>query len=206
MVTSNHIHLLALNGVERDTIPRSIQLIAGRTGQEYNQRKNRNGAFWEDRYHATAVQTNEHLIKCITYIDLNMVRAGVAKHPQEWIHSGYNEIQRPRQRYGIIDFKNLMALLQIENSADLKEAHREQIEEALKKSKVVRESKWTQSIAVGDKSFLDQIKDRLGIRAKGRKIHGSEDEYQLREGQTDYGVWPDLDNENTFDWNLANYN
>jgi putative transposase len=97
-----------------------------------------------------------------------------------------------------------MALLQIENSADLKEAHREWIEEALKKSKVVRESKWTQSIAVGDKSFLDQIKDRLGIRAKGRKIHGSEDEYQLREGQTDYGGWQDLDNENKFDWNLAN--
>ena len=152
------------------------------------------------------LQTNAHLIKCITYIDLNMVRASFAKHPHEWIHSGYNEIQRPRQRYGIIDSKNLMALLQIENYADLKEAHREWIEEALKKSKVVRESKWTQSIAVGDKSFLDQIKDRLGIRAKGRKIHGREDEYQLREGQTDYGGWQDLDNENKFDWNLANYN
>ena len=53
------------------------------------------------------LQTNEHLVKCITYVDLSMVRTGVAKHPQEWIHSGYNEIQRPRQRYGIIDFKNL---------------------------------------------------------------------------------------------------
>jgi REP element-mobilizing transposase RayT len=58
MVTSNHVHLLIVDGGERDTIPRSMQLIAGRTGQEYNQRKNRNGAFWEDRYHATAVQTN----------------------------------------------------------------------------------------------------------------------------------------------------
>jgi REP element-mobilizing transposase RayT len=204
MVTSNHVHLLVADGGALDTIARSIQLIAGRTGQECNQRKNRKGAFWEDRYHATAVQTNEHLIKCITYIDLNMVRAGAAKHPQEWIHSGYNEIQRPRQRYGTIDFKNLMALLQIENFADLKEAHREWIEEALKKSKVVRESKWTQSIAVGDKLYLEQIKDRLGIRAKGRKIHGSEDEYQLREGQADYGDWQDLDNEITIDWNLAN--
>jgi len=136
-------------------------------------------------------------------IDLNMVRAGVAKHPQKWIHSGYNEIQRPRQRYGIIDFKNLMALLQIEDSVDLKEAHREWIEEALKKSKVVRDSKWTQSIAVGDQSFLEQIKERLGLRAKGRKIHGSEDEYQLRERQTNYGDWQNLDNENTFEWNLA---
>ena len=97
-----------------------------------------------------------------------------------------------------------MALLQIENSVDLKQAHQEWIEEALKKSKVVRDSKWTQSIAVGDKSFLEQIKDRLGTRAKGRKIHGSEDEYQLREGQADYGDWQHLDNENTIDWNLAN--
>ena len=127
-----------------------------------------------------------------------------AKKRDGWIHSGYNEIQRPRQRYGTIDFKTLMALLQIENFTDLKEAHREWIEEALEKSKVVRESKWTQSIAVGDKSFLEQLKDRLGIRAKGRKIHGSEDEYHLREGQTDYGGWQDLNNENTFDWNLTN--
>ena len=39
----------------------SMQLIAGRTAQEYNQRKNRQGAFWEDLYHATAIETGEHL-------------------------------------------------------------------------------------------------------------------------------------------------
>jgi len=32
-----------------------MQLIAGRTAQQYNRRKTRNGAFWKDRYHATAV-------------------------------------------------------------------------------------------------------------------------------------------------------
>ena len=47
MVTSNHIHLLVVDGGGRDVIPKSIKLVAGRTGQEYNQRKNRNGAFWE---------------------------------------------------------------------------------------------------------------------------------------------------------------
>ena len=122
----------------------------------------------------------------------------LVKDRQRWLYWLFqaNEIQRPRQRYGIIDFKNLMALLQIEDSVDLKEAHREWIEEALKKSKVVRDSKWTQSIAVGDKSFLEQMKERLGIRAKGRKIHGSEDAYQLRERRTNYGDWQNLDNEN----------
>mgnify|MGYP002066177361 FL=1 len=79
-VTSNHIHLLVYDG-KVNIIPKSIQLIAGRTGREYNRRKKRKGAFWEDRYHATAVETGEHLIRCLAYIDLNMVRAGVVRHP-----------------------------------------------------------------------------------------------------------------------------
>ncbi len=55
-VTSNHIHLLVLDEEGRDAIPESIKLVAGRTGQEYNLRKKRRGAFWEDRYHATAIE------------------------------------------------------------------------------------------------------------------------------------------------------
>ena len=76
VVTSNHIHLLVVDSAP-DVIPKSLQLIAGRTAQEFNQRKEPKGAFWEDRYHATAVERDEHLIRCLVYIDLNMVRAGV---------------------------------------------------------------------------------------------------------------------------------
>ena len=102
MATSNHIHLLVFDSGERNTIPKSMQLIAGRTAQEFNQRKKRKGAFWEDRYHATAVETNHHLISCLTYIDLNMVRAGAVAHPSQWESCGYQEIQKPRERYSII--------------------------------------------------------------------------------------------------------
>ena len=56
-VTSNYIHLLVLDQEGRDAIPQSIKLVAGRTVQEYNLRKSRKGAFWEDRYHATAVES-----------------------------------------------------------------------------------------------------------------------------------------------------
>lgn len=60
VVTSNHIHLLVFDS-KKDVIPKSIQLIAGRIGREYNLRKNRKGAFWDDRYHATAVESGDHL-------------------------------------------------------------------------------------------------------------------------------------------------
>jgi putative transposase len=52
-VTSNHIHLL-VKDTGPNVIAQSMQLIAGRTAQEYNQRKGRQGAFWEDRYHLKA--------------------------------------------------------------------------------------------------------------------------------------------------------
>ncbi len=100
MVTSNRIHLLVLDRGGMEVIPKSIQLVAGRIAQEYNERKRRKGAFWEDRYHATAVENGRHLRQCLVYIDLNMVRAGVAEHPSAWPFSGYNEIQEPRRGWG----------------------------------------------------------------------------------------------------------
>lgn len=149
MVTSNHIHLLVRDNGERDVIPASVQLIAGRTAQEYNLRKDRNGAYWEDRHHPTAVETDSHLVRCMVYMDLNMVRAGVVKHPSEWPHGGYNEIQSPPQRYAIIDREALKELFAFRSGADLAAAHRDWIEEALSNGALRREGKWTESIAVG---------------------------------------------------------
>jgi len=61
MVTCNHVHLL-IKDTGPNVIACSMQLIAGRTNQEYYERKGRHGAFWEDCYHATAIETDEHLI------------------------------------------------------------------------------------------------------------------------------------------------
>ena len=102
MVTSNHIHLLVVDDGDRDMIARSIQLVAGRPGQEYNQRKARKGAFWEDRYHATAVEGGDHLFRCLVYIDLNMVRVGIVDHPLQWLFCGYNEIRNPKRKNVLI--------------------------------------------------------------------------------------------------------
>jgi REP element-mobilizing transposase RayT len=98
MVTSIHIHFLVAHTGKRDIITKSMQLVAGKTGQKYNQRKNRRGAYWEDRYHATAVESGDHLGRYLVYIDTNMVRAGVVSHPSKWPFSGYNEIQKPRKK------------------------------------------------------------------------------------------------------------
>lgn len=199
IVTSNHIHLL-VDGGGRHVIPESIRLIAGRTAQEYNQRKKRNGAFWEDRYHATAVQQGDHLIKCLIYIDLNMVRTGIVNHPSEWVFSGYNEIQNPRQRYRIIDYESMKNLFGFLDLNHMKESHQKWINEALKNDRLKRENHWTQSIAVGDKEFLQSVKESLNHHVRGRSVESTESgSFQLREAQTSYGL-KSLEYPNTFVW------
>ena len=188
IVTSNHIHLLVSDNGDEDAIPKSIQLIAGRTGQQYNQRKQRKGAFWEDRYHATAVERDEHLMKCMVYMALNMVRAGVARHPDDWPYSSYHEIQSPRSRYRLIDYGQLMTLFGLRDMKELQEAYRERVQEACTQHGIARESKWTESIAVGSKEFVEDTKERLGVKARGREVIGGDGTYQLRETAEPYGA------------------
>jgi REP element-mobilizing transposase RayT len=61
-VASNHVHLL-VKDTRPNVIAQSMQLIAGRTAQEYNQRRTMQGAFWEDRY--PAIEIDEHLVRCL---------------------------------------------------------------------------------------------------------------------------------------------
>ena len=207
-VTSNHIHLLVRDGREREVIPQTIQLVAGRTGQEYNQRKGRKGAFWEDRYHATAVEAGHHLIQCMVYMDLNMVRAGVVNHPSEWPFSGYNEIQNPRLRYSLIDQEGLRDLLNIRSMEELRRSYRDWVEESLSREGGKRESRWTESIAVGSKAFVEKTKEELGIKAMGREVIGAEEVYELREHDVFYSHIFGVENsglrpENRYFWNLS---
>jgi len=186
MVTSNHVHLLVKdNG--KDVIPKSMQLVAGRTAQAYNRRKSRNGAFWEDRYHATAVQADEHFFRCMVYIDLNMVRAGIVQHPEKWTHCGYHEIQRSPKRYRIIDQTVLLEICQFSSHADLQSVHRNWISDAIRRDESKsRDPRWTESVAVGQREYIESIQQTLGSRAVGRKTVELKSGYQLKETDAIY--------------------
>lgn len=185
MVTSNHIHLLALDNHEKSVIAQVMHLTAGRTAQEYNQRKNRSGAFWEDRYQSTAIETDNHLVQCMIYIDMNMVRAGVVDHPQKWPYCGYQEIQGFRQRYTLIDIESLIHILGTERDS-LKRIYKTWIEDYLKSKKMEREGRWTECIAIGNRDFVENIQSQLGVKAKGRKIIEKNRSFELKEERSPY--------------------
>ncbi|TDX99548.1 transposase [Thiohalophilus thiocyanatoxydans] len=195
IVTSNHIHLLVRDHGEGE-IAESMQLIAGRVAQEYNRRKGRKGAFWEDRYHATAADSEVYLARCMVYVDLNMVRAGVVSHPDDWTVCGYREIQHPPQCYAVIDRLALCNLLGIQHDAGLREQHAGWIETALANGEYAHETCWTQSLAVGGREFLEAVRATLGSRGRYRDIEEQHGMLALREPATaykaDFGVEPPL--------------
>ncbi len=139
--------------------------MAGRTAQEYNQRKDRKGAYWEDRYHATAVEIGDHLARCIVYIDTNMVRAGVVDHPSLWPFSGYAEIQEPRRKNVLIDYESLQRLLGYGSYDQLRRSHKGWVEEHLENGERARREEWTSRIAVGSVAFVEKVRKVLGVRA-----------------------------------------
>ena len=190
MVTCNHIHLLALDKGARNTIPDSIKLTDGRTAQGYTTRKQLKGSFWDDRYHATAVESGTHLARCMTYIDLNMVRAGAVGDPYEWKHCGYYEIQSRCRGYQAVDTDELLKVLDIADVNQLRLARKNAVKEAMAKGDLSRFPAWTESVAIGSGDFVGKVKDALGTRARSRDVlayNENENLYVLQEPRAEYG-------------------
>jgi putative transposase len=100
-----------------------------------------------------------------------------------------NEIHEPPQKYSLIDRQLLMTLLGIYNSDRLSKAYKGWVEDVLSRDGRdghIRETKWTQSIAVGSKFFVEKVKDDLGFKAIGRKVVSTGDVYELKESEASY--------------------
>ena len=98
------------------------------------------GAFREDRYHATAIESDRHLLRCLVYIALNMVRTGIVSHPAEWSFGGYNEVQKPRKKCVLIAHKKLAELTGFDTCDAFRKAHRELVSESLVNGSNFRQS------------------------------------------------------------------
>lgn len=144
------------------------------------------------------------------YIDLNMVRAGVVKHPSEWPDCGYHEITRPRLRYSVINHRLLMDLAGIDTPDSFIKTYTEWLGDSLKRKAYEHQLKWSASIAVGSEMYIDGIKDQLGIRAAYRKKIKSQDACVLCEPVFPYSAGFVLEKDvlrtdNIHYWNTFSY-
>jgi putative transposase len=110
-------------------------------------------------------------VECMLYIDCNMVRAGAVRHPSEWPHCGYNEIMEPVSRYRVIDIKKVVSYFGFQKQENFISEYRKLVDAAVSSAKFqARDSRWSEAVAVGNQTFLEGIRDKLGIKVKDRNI------------------------------------
>lgn len=86
----NHVHLLVTPHTENG-IGKMMQMLGRYYVQYYNHCYSRTGTLWEGRYKATLIDTEQYLLTCMRYIELNPVRAeGMVEHPSEYPWSSYS--------------------------------------------------------------------------------------------------------------------
>jgi putative transposase len=198
IVTSNHVHLLVYDATTDGSMARALQLVQGRTAQDYNRQHGRRGAFWQDRHHAVVVDSERYLWACLVYIDLNMVRAGVVAHPREWSDSGYHDIQDPSSRPTLVNRDLLAELTGAASLAALRESHRQQVDDAVTRGESARDPRWTDAVAVGQSAFVENVRLRLGLSRRQRLRQGLDGMNVLAETRAGYDLIRDRERARLF--------
>ena len=78
----NHFHLLA-TPESVDGLPQMMQAVGRRYVRWFNDAQGRTGTLWEGRYKSTVIDTDQYLLTCMAYLDLNPVRAGLVANSTE---------------------------------------------------------------------------------------------------------------------------
>lgn len=136
-----------------------MKWLQGAYAGDGNRRLGREGAFWRGRFHPTLVETGSHLSRCLSYLDLNMVRAGVVDHPREWRFGGYHELAGNRKRYRIVDVDLLLRLLPSPDLPAFRCWSARTLVQFCLQDKPPREPHWSGAFAVGSRRWLAGLAD-----------------------------------------------
>ena len=89
VLMTNHVHLL-LSPRQEDSLSKALQMLGRYYVQYFNYTYERTGTLWEGRYKATLIDSENYLLTCYRYIELNPVRADdMVDHPSEYAWSSY---------------------------------------------------------------------------------------------------------------------
>lgn len=88
VLMTNHVHLL-ITPEEGTAIGKMQQMIGRYYVRYFNDKYKRTGTLWEGRYKATLIDSEQYLLTCMRYIEMNPVRAKIVTSPEEYRWSSY---------------------------------------------------------------------------------------------------------------------
>lgn len=152
-----------------------MKVLSARTTRHFNRLEGRSGTLWESRYKSSPVQSDEYLLACCRYIELNPVRAGMVAEAGDYPWSSY------MARMGGVgsDWLDLdpLYLGLGEDEANRREQYRLFLEQGTPPGEMALiRSALKRGQLTGNAKFADQVQQIIGrrieVRGPGRPVKG----------------------------------
>ncbi len=165
---TNHIHLVVEPPEETALLGQLMKRLSGRQTRYVNRLERRSGTLWESRYKSSPIQTDEYLLACIRYVELNPVRAQVVADAQDYRWSSYQARMKGHERV-MPDFDPCYLALG-ESTKERQIRYREYLQSA------IPDGEWAfiqEAVArgqlTGNGRFVEEVKKIIGRRIEHRR-------------------------------------
>jgi putative transposase len=169
VLMKNHVHLVLETFEKGGTLAEVMKGINLSYAQYFKRKYDHIGHFWQDRFRSILISKDQYLLACGSYVELNPVRAGLAKDPKDYRWSSYNSYA-----YGRGD-------LVVDEHPIYQELSRGEIDRRMRYRKFVMEmlcsrggmkGEMSRRVIYGNKALTTKIKEEYKIeeviRLKGR--------------------------------------
>ena len=163
VLMTNHVHLL-LTPRQKDSAGLLMKHLGQRYVQYFNRTYKRSGTLWEGRFRSCLTQSEDYVLACYRYIELNPVRAAMVMKPEDYRWSSYpaNGLGKPNALITPHDQYLRLGLTPAERRGHYRQLFRAHVEEALLDE--IRDAT-NGNFALGNKRFQAKVEAKLGQRA-----------------------------------------
>lgn len=152
---SNHVHLLL--GEQDVSLSRVIQRIGVSYAYRFNQRHDRSGHLFQDRFKSEPVEDDGYFITVLRYIHDNPVKAGLCSSAEQYKWSSCGRLGCADS---LVDESNLFDIVPREEIAEAEHAGKERLEPfpATRKGRKPR---------LSDEEAMEVLKEASGVSSSG---------------------------------------
>lgn len=164
---TNHVHLL-LTPLCASSCGSLMKHLGQLHSQYVNRTYGRTGTLWEGRFRSCLVQSEEYLLACYRYIELNPVRAGMADHPKQYPWSSYRTNSEGETSELVVQHEEYVRLGR--NAGERQRAYRALFDSrpGLDRFDEIREAT-NGNFALGSETFRREMATTLGRRVEPAK-------------------------------------
>ena len=159
----HHLHLL-IESTREIGISEIMRSLNTAYSKYFNNRYNRRGHLFRERFKATIVEKQPYLLRLITHIHLNPLRIGLVSDIQSYLYSSYHLYKEGGEGEEV---KEVLSLLEgFSYESYLKRIEREEEISDLHK-------RLQRGGILGSKEFVKKVKEKLQSKGEFKEIEGS---------------------------------